>query len=147
MNPVTVRSPDHMVASADHLATSAGLAVLAAGGNAIDAAIATNAAIAVTAPHMCGLGGDLFALVHHDSTTYCLNASGRAGSGAICGTCHVQVDPAWYPRFDEPEGTEAALLEMVPERCETSRLACQLVLSAAHDGLSVRVPSRQLGND
>ena len=82
MNPVTVRTPGHMVASADRLASSVGAAVLASGGNAVDAAIATNAAIAVTAPHMCGLGGDLFALVHHDGTTYCLNASGRAGSGA-----------------------------------------------------------------
>ena len=71
-----------MVASADHLATQAGLAMLAFGGNAVDAAIATNAAIAVTGPHLCGMGGDLFALVHHEGEVHCLNASGRAGSGA-----------------------------------------------------------------
>jgi len=79
-----------MVASADHLATSAGLAAFERGGNAIDAAIATNAAIAVTGPHLCGIGGDLFALVHIDepgdttdrTRTYALNASGRTGSGA-----------------------------------------------------------------
>ena len=53
-----------MVAAADQLATSAGVAILAMGGNAVDAAIATNAAMAVTSPHLCGLGGDLFALVH-----------------------------------------------------------------------------------
>lgn len=78
----TTRAPHHMVASADHLATQAGLSVLAAGGNAVDAAIATNAAIAVTGPHLCGMGGDLFALVHIGGTVHCLNASGRAGSGA-----------------------------------------------------------------
>ena len=82
----TTRSPHHMVASADGLATQAGLAVLASGGNAVDAAIATNAAIAVTSPHLCGMGGDLFALVHdtgHGSAgVHCLNASGRSGSGA-----------------------------------------------------------------
>ena len=86
----TVRSSHHMVASADQLATSAGLAIFAQGGNAVDAAIATNAAIAVTGPHLCGLGGDLFALVHLDDPsgdgtpgeTFALNASGRAGSGA-----------------------------------------------------------------
>lgn len=71
-----------MVVSADQLATQAGLTALALGGNAIDAAIATNAAIAVTGPHLCGMGGDLFALVHDGSHVHALNASGRAGSGA-----------------------------------------------------------------
>ncbi|MCE9621668.1 MAG: gamma-glutamyltransferase [Actinomycetia bacterium] len=78
----TTRSSTHMVASADSLATQAGLAILAQGGNAVDAAIATNAAIAVTGPHLCGMGGDLFALVHYHGHVHCLNASGRAGSGA-----------------------------------------------------------------
>ena len=74
-----------MVAAADHLATSAGVAILALGGNAVDAAIATNAAMAVTSPHLCGLGGDLFALVYTggaNGEVAALNASGRAGSGA-----------------------------------------------------------------
>lgn len=78
----SARAPHHMVASADQLATQAGLAMLASGGNAVDAAIATNAAIAVTGPHLCGMGGDLFALVHHRGQVLCLNSSGRAGSGA-----------------------------------------------------------------
>ncbi len=55
---------------------------LAKGGNAVDAAIATNAAIAVTAPHLCGMGGDLFAIVHIDGEVHALNASGRAGAGS-----------------------------------------------------------------
>ena len=71
-----------MVASADQLATQAGMSIYALGGNAIDAAIATNAAIAVTSPHLCGLGGDLFTLVHVDGKVFALNASGRAGSGS-----------------------------------------------------------------
>ena len=53
---------------------------LALGGNAVDAAIATNAAIAVTGPHLCGMGGDLFALVHHHGDVHALNSTGRAGS-------------------------------------------------------------------
>lgn len=71
-----------MVASADQVATSAGIEMFGRGGNAVDAAIATNAAIAVTGPHLCGMGGDLFALVHVDGEVHALNASGRAGSGA-----------------------------------------------------------------
>ncbi|HEY5874711.1 MAG TPA: gamma-glutamyltransferase [Ilumatobacteraceae bacterium] len=80
----TVRAPGAMVCSADQLATQAGMAILARGGNAVDAAIATNAAIAVTSPHLCGLGGDLFALVHHPDggAPTVLDASGRSGSGA-----------------------------------------------------------------
>ena len=78
----THRSPHYMVASADALATQAGLVILAADGNAVDAAIATNAAIAVTAPHLCGMGGDLFALIHDGSIVHALNSSGRSGSGA-----------------------------------------------------------------
>src|ERR1700750_2111345 len=78
----STRAPGAMVASADQLATHAGMAFLARGGNAVDAAIATNAAIAVTAPNLCGLGGDLFALVHDGHQVHALNASGRAGSGS-----------------------------------------------------------------
>ncbi|MEM7284766.1 MAG: gamma-glutamyltransferase [Actinomycetota bacterium] len=83
MSQFTVSSPDGAVCSVDHHASAAGVSMLRAGGNAVDAAIATSAALAVTTQHMCGLGGDLFALVHHGpATPDCLNASGRAGSGA-----------------------------------------------------------------
>ena len=79
----TVRAPTAMVAAADQLAAQAGVTVLQNGGNAVDAALATSAVLAVVAPHMCGLGGDCFALVHHGGATpAALNGSGRAGSGA-----------------------------------------------------------------
>jgi gamma-glutamyltranspeptidase/glutathione hydrolase len=82
----TVTGPDGLVCSVDRLASEAGVAVLRAGGNAVDAAIATSAALTVTAPHMCGMGGDLMALVGGPGTgsaePLVLNASGRAGSGA-----------------------------------------------------------------
>ena len=72
-----------MVASVDHLASAAGVAMLQRGGSAADAAVAASAVLAVTTPHMCGMGGDLFALVHHgEAVPAALNASGRAGSGA-----------------------------------------------------------------
>ncbi|WP_211207370.1 gamma-glutamyltransferase family protein [Stackebrandtia nassauensis] len=72
-----------MVVSADERASAAGVEVLRGGGTAVDAAIAANAVLAVTAPHLCGMGGDLFAVVQDgDSAPVALNASGRAGSGA-----------------------------------------------------------------
>ncbi len=77
-----MRGLNGAVSAAEQLATNAGIAALQAGGNAVDAAIATNAVMAAVAPHQCGMGGDLFALVHHDGETAALNASGHAGSGA-----------------------------------------------------------------
>ena len=84
MQASTTLAPNGMVASVDHLASTAGVAMLQAGGNAVDAAIAASAVMAVTSPHLCGMGGDLFALVHRpgDGAPVVLNASGRAGSGA-----------------------------------------------------------------
>ncbi len=74
---------DGAVAAADHLAASAGASVLERGGNAVDAVIAAAAVMAVTSPNMCGLGGDLFALVARPGEApAALNASGRSGSGA-----------------------------------------------------------------
>jgi gamma-glutamyltranspeptidase/glutathione hydrolase len=69
--------------SPHHLASQAGIDIMAAGGNAVDASIAINAVLGVVAPDTCGPGGDLFALVHlpESATPLALNSSGRAGSG------------------------------------------------------------------
>lgn len=81
---VTRHATNGMVTTIDHLASSAGLRMLLRGGTAADAAIAANAVLAITAQYMCGMGGDLFALVHvpGEGTPVGLNSSGRAGSGA-----------------------------------------------------------------
>src|SRR5947207_7751838 len=69
-----------MVAAAHPLAVQIGVDVLKKGGNAVDAAIATNAALGFMEPMSCGMGGDLFAIVWDAKTQrlYGLNASGRA---------------------------------------------------------------------
>jgi oxamate amidohydrolase len=60
-------------------ATAAGLEAFDSGGNAVDAALAAATTLAVVYPHMCGVGGDLFALIHEpDGRTVVLNASGAS---------------------------------------------------------------------
>ncbi len=72
-----------MVATSQPLATQVGLDVLRRGGNAIDAAIAANAAVGLMEPTGNGIGGDLFALIWHEESgqIYALNASGRSPLG------------------------------------------------------------------
>jgi gamma-glutamyltranspeptidase/glutathione hydrolase len=69
-----------IVASESVLASQMGARILDQGGNAIDAAVATNAMMGLMAPMNCGVGGDLFALVYEAKTGkfYGLNASGWA---------------------------------------------------------------------
>lgn len=71
---------DGMIATAQSTASAAGLAVLARGGNAVDATIAAALTLNVTYPMMCGLGGDVFALVYEAATgqVWGVNASGAA---------------------------------------------------------------------
>lgn len=72
------------VVTPHHLSAAAGRRVIEQGGNAVDAAVAAVAAQGVVAPETCGVGGDLFALVHAPGwdRPRALNSSGRAGSGA-----------------------------------------------------------------
>src|SRR5262249_20887826 len=69
-----------IVGAEQPIAARAGTAVLERGGNAVDAAVAANAAMGLVAPMMSGIGGDLFAIVYDAGTNkvYGLNASGWA---------------------------------------------------------------------
>lgn len=65
------------------LASQVGLDVAREGGNAVDAAIATNLALAVAYPHMCGVGGDVLAMIWADGRLYGLNSSGALPRRAV----------------------------------------------------------------
>lgn len=77
--------------------------ILDQGGNAVDAAVAAVAAQGVVAPETCGIGGDLFALIHRPGwdRPRALNASGRAGSGVRDARHALSTDDGPVPR-DHP---------------------------------------------
>ena len=79
-NRSTVIAQNGMVCSGNPLASAVGIDMLKSGGNAIDAAICTNAMLSVVEPLFCGPGGDLFAIlwIEKERRLYGLNASGRS---------------------------------------------------------------------
>lgn len=66
------------------------------------------------------------------------------GGSMVCGTCHVYVDEAWLGRLEPPSAAEQVILEGTLEPRPNSRLACQIRLSEAHEGLSIAVPDDQI---
>jgi gamma-glutamyltranspeptidase/glutathione hydrolase len=77
-----VYAPNGVIATSQPLASSAGLAVLEHGGNAVDAAVTAAAVLGLVEPMMTGPGGDVFAIIWSakEHKLIGLNASGRAGS-------------------------------------------------------------------
>ena len=87
-----VISQNGVVAAESPLAAQAGVRILESGGNAVDAAIATNAMMGVVSPMMNGIGGDLFAIVYDAKANklYGLNASGWAPKALTIEALHKQ---------------------------------------------------------
>ncbi len=94
------RFPRGCVAAPHHLASSAGAAVLAAGGNAVDAAVAANLVLGVVTPYHCGPGGDLFAIVWDGRATGVLSA-GAAPRGATPDAVRAVAGGDTMPSFGE----------------------------------------------
>jgi gamma-glutamyltranspeptidase/glutathione hydrolase len=86
------------IATPHHLASAAGLEVLAAGGNAMDAAIAANLVLGVVTPYLCGYGGDLFALVWRDGP-FAYNGSGSAPAAATPEAVRAAAGDGALPKF------------------------------------------------
>ena len=60
-----------------------------------------------------------------------------------CATCHVYIDAAFLDRLNPLRGKEAALLDGVDHRRPNSRLACQVRVDPAFDGLRIETPVSQ----
>jgi len=68
----------------------------------------------------------------------------ECGGSAMCATCHVYVDEAWADRLPAALANELEMLECTAsERLPTSRLSCQIKMSAALDGIVLRLPATQ----
>lgn len=68
----------------------------------------------------------------------------ECGGACSCGTCHVYVDEASLARLPEISDNEVAMLdEVAAEVKPTSRLCCQIEVTAALDGLVVQMPATQ----
>lgn len=89
-----------IVAASQPMAAMSGVQVLERGGNAVDAAIATNAVLGLMEPTSNGVGGDLFAIIYESKTgkLYGLNASG------------------WAPKAETPELLRSKGITKMPER-------------------------------
>lgn len=101
--------------------------------------------------------------IHHDNRTETVDAAdgdsamlaaltngidgivAECGGGAVCATCHVYVDELWLDRLQPLDGGQDDLLDGVAsDRLTTSRLSCQIKMTAELDGLVLRLPERQV---
>lgn len=68
---------------------------------------------------------------------------GECGGACACGTCHCYVEAGWVAKLPAPDENEASMIEFVVDPNETSRLSCQLKMTAELDGLTVHLPAAQ----
>ena len=68
---------------------------------------------------------------------------GDCGGQCACATCHVFIDPAWVERTGQRTQQENAMLNFAAELRDSSRLACQVQVTAELDGLVVAMPEGQ----
>lgn len=69
-----------------------------------------------------------------------IDLEGACEGSLACATCHVVVDPAWAPKLAPPTEDEEDMLDLAFGLEKTSRLGCQIVITAALDGLTLRLP-------
>ena len=68
---------------------------------------------------------------------------GDCGGQCACATCHVFIEPEWQAMTGSRTESESAMLEFADGTQPNSRLGCQIPVTAALDGLTVRMPEGQ----
>lgn len=92
-------------------------------------------------------GGDVIEIEAHSGERL-LDVAQRAGQPLegtcdgemACATCHLVIDPADFAKLPPASADEEDMLDLARGATRTSRLACQVVLTEALDGISARIP-------
>ena len=67
----------------------------------------------------------------------------ECGGACACATCHVYVAPQWFDKLPKAEPMESDMLDFAIAPRPTSRLACQIKISPALDGIEIETPASQ----
>lgn len=67
----------------------------------------------------------------------------ECGGACACATCHCYLDAEWFSKLPEASELEVDMIECAVSPSEYSRLGCQLVITDAMDGMTVRLPESQ----
>jgi len=70
-----------------------------------------------------------------------VDIEGACEGSLACSTCHVIVDPEWYPKLKQSSDDEEDMLDLAFGLSKTSRLGCQIIITEELDGLTVHLPS------
>jgi len=81
--------------------------------------------------------GDSVLQIAHDNK---VDIEGACEGSMACSTCHVIVEPDWYARLKPAAEEEEDMLDLAFGLTRTSRLGCQIVMTAELDGLTVKLP-------
>jgi 2Fe-2S ferredoxin len=71
---------------------------------------------------------------------YDVDLEGACEGSLACSTCHVIVEPEWYEKLQPAREDEEDMLDLAWGLTKTSRLGCQIIMTDALDGLTVRLP-------
>ena len=81
-------------------------------------------------------GSTILEIAHRNN----IDIEGACEGVMACSTCHVIVEAEWHGKLPQPEEDEEDMLDLAVGLTRTSRLGCQITLTEALDGLTVRLP-------